>query len=110
HSNSAANGGYVSVGPSAAETADASRAALAALMEHPAFSGSTAVETGNVHAIWHQFYTSPYQFVAVQQLAKWIHPERFADLDPDATFRDFHGKFRPADYRPGYWVSLDDPS
>lgn len=104
HSNNAE--GYVNVGPTAAQTADASREALKVLMEQPAFTGAKAVADGNVHAIWHQFYTSPYQFVAIQQLAKWFHPELFADLDPDATFREFHEKFLPVEYQPGYWVSL----
>ncbi|MBP7002507.1 ABC transporter substrate-binding protein [Amaricoccus sp.] len=98
--------GYVNVGPGAAATAAASAATLTELVAAPAFTGSKAVADRDVHAIWHQFYTSPYQFVAVQQLAKWFHPELFADLDPDATFADFHAKFLPVDYQPGYWVSL----
>lgn len=101
-------GEFVSVGPGAASGAEASRAALQKLVEAPAFTGSTAVANGDVHAIWHQFYTSPYQFVAVQQLAKWFHPELFTDLDPDATFKAFHEKFLPVEYKPGYWVSLGD--
>jgi iron complex transport system substrate-binding protein len=99
---------FVSVGPGASSEADASKAALRALIDAPAFTGSTAVANSDVHAIWHQFYTSPYQFVAVQQLAKWFHPELFSDLDPDATFKEFHEKFLPVDYKPGYWVSLGD--
>ena len=100
--------GFVTVGPNANVIAEASRTALAAAIDVPAFVGSKAVADGDIHAIWHQFYTSPYQFVAIQQLAKWFHPELFADLDPDATFREFHEKFLPVDYRPGYWVSLED--
>ncbi|SDO88558.1 iron complex transport system substrate-binding protein [Phyllobacterium sp. YR620] len=96
--------GYVNVGPNAAPTLDESRKALNALMTDPAFTGSKAVANGNVHAIWHMFYTSPYQFVAVQQLAKWFHPDLFADLDPDTTFKEFHDKFLPIPYQPGYWV------
>jgi iron complex transport system substrate-binding protein len=99
--------GFVSVGPGAAAVAAESRAALAALMENPAFTGVKATADRNVHAIWHQFYTSPYQFAAVQQLAKWFHPDLFADLDPDETFRTFSEKFLPITYEPGYWVSLD---
>jgi iron complex transport system substrate-binding protein len=98
--------GYVIVGPGAAQTDAASAAALTELVAAPAFTGSKALADKDVHAIWHQFYTSPYQFVAVQQLAKWFHPELFADLDPDATFAEFHAKFLPVDYQPGYWVSL----
>ena len=97
-------GAWVGVGPGADR--DVSRARLQALMQRPAFTTIPATQTGRVHAIWHQFYDSPYQFVAIQALAKWLHPELFADLDPDATFRTFHERFLPVEYRPGYWVSL----
>ena len=97
-------GDWIGVGPGSDE--DEARRKLAALMERPAFTGVKAVETGQVHAIWHQFYNTPYSFVAVQQLAKWIHPELFPDLDPEATLQELHARFLPVDYRPGYWVSL----
>ena len=89
------------------ELAEAAGAApLAALMERPGFTGVKAVATGQVHAIWHQFYNAPYSFGAVQQLARWSHPELFPDLDPEATLKELHARFLPVDYRPGYWVSL----
>lgn len=101
------NGAWVGVGPGA-DPAEA-RGKLAKLMLRPAYSTLPVVKAGRVHAIWHQFYDSPYQFVAVQALAKWLHPELFADLDPDATFREFHERFLPVPYQPGYWVSLEAP-
>lgn len=97
-------GKWVGVGPGA-DAATATQK-LAALMQRPAFTGVKAVEEGNVHAIWHQFYNSPYQFVAVQQIAKWLHPELFKDLDPDATFKELHDRFLPVAYHPGYFASL----
>ncbi|QQR36277.1 ABC transporter substrate-binding protein [Devosia oryziradicis] len=97
---------FVSVGPGTADGAEASRAMLAKLVDAPAFTGSTAVAEGNVHAIWHQFYTSPYQFVAIQEMAKWFHPELFADVDPEATFKEFYDRFLPIEYEPGAWLSL----
>ncbi|MDB6178241.1 ABC transporter substrate-binding protein [Paracoccus sp. Z330] len=100
-------GNWVGVGPGS-DQAEARRK-LAALMERPAFTGVAAVENGQVHAIWHQFYNTPYSFVAVQQLAKWLHPELFADLDPEATLRELHTRFLPVEYRPGYWVTLAAP-
>lgn len=96
------------VGVGAGADIEAGRVKLAALMDRPAFTGVKAKETNNVHAIWHQFYTNPFQFVAIQQIAKWLHPDLFADLDPDATFRELHERFLPLDYKPGYWVSLND--
>ncbi|MCS6762489.1 MAG: ABC transporter substrate-binding protein [Candidatus Devosia symbiotica] len=97
---------FVSVGPGTVDSADASRVALASLMDAPAFTGVTAVIQGNVHAIWHQFYTSPYQFVAIEEMAKWFHPELFADADADATFKEFYDRFLPIAYEPGAWLSL----
>ena len=78
------------------------------LTMRPAFTGVQAVKDGNVHAIWHQFYNNPYQFVAIQEIAKWLHPDLFKDLDPEATFKELHARFLPLDYKPGYFVSLKD--
>ncbi|MCO5732367.1 ABC transporter substrate-binding protein [Rhizobium sp. SSA_523] len=82
------------------------RERLAALMTRTPFSGLQAVEKGQVHAVWHQFYGAPYEFVPIQQFAKWFHPDLFADLDPEKTFREFHEKFLPIAYKTGYFASL----
>jgi len=99
-------GDWVGVGPGA--DMDEARAKLQALTKRTAMTGITAVEKDNFHAIWHQFYNSPYYFVAVQRLAKWFHPELFHDLDPEATLKTLHQRFPPIDYQPGYWVSLNE--
>lgn len=96
---------FVSIGPGA--DLDAARTKLTALMARRPFDSLPAVQAGKVHAIWHQFYGQPYDFVAVQRFAKWFHPDVFADLDPDATFRELHEKFLPVPYKPGYFLSLD---
>lgn len=99
-------GDWVGVGPGAdLETA---RAKLEALTERTAMTGISAVESDTFHAIWHQYYNSPYYFVAVQRLAKWFHPALFADLEPEATMKELHERFLPVGYEPGYWVSLDE--
>lgn len=97
-------GDWIGVGPGA-DAAEARRK-LALYTGKPAYAGVAANRDRAFHAIWHQFYNSPYQFVALQQLAVWLHPELFAGLDPDATFRELHERFLPIDYRPGYFVSL----
>ncbi len=38
----------------------------------------------------------------------WIHPELFADLNADKTFKTFYEKFLSIPYEPGYFVSLDN--
>lgn len=99
-------GNWVGVGYGADLTE--ARRKLENLTKRPAFTGVKAVKDGNVHAIWHQFYNNPYQFVAIQEIAKWLHPDLFADLDPEATFKELHERFLPLDYKPGYFVSLKD--
>ncbi|GGC94564.1 ABC transporter substrate-binding protein [Vreelandella lutescens] len=99
-------GDWVGVGPGADQAL--AREKLQALTTRTAMTGIEAVETGNVHAIWHQFYNSPYYFVAVQQLAKWFHPELFENVDPEATLKELHERFLPINYQPGYWVTLHD--
>lgn len=98
-------GAWVGLGPGS-DMIEARRK-LANLAQRPAFAQTSAVKENRVHAIWHQFYNSPYQFVAIQEMAKWIHPELFADLDADATLKTLHERFLPLPYEPGYWVSLE---
>lgn len=83
------------------------RRKLTNLMKRPAFTQTAAVKNGRVHGIWHQFYNSPYQFVAIQEIAKWLHPELFKDVDPGATMKVLHERFLPLPYEPGLWVSLE---
>ena len=97
-------GHWIGLGPGA-DMAEAERK-LAYFTARPAYAGINANRNHAFHAIWHQFYNSPYDFVAIQQLAKWFHPDLFANLDPDATFRELHERFLPVDYKPGYFVSL----
>lgn len=99
-------GAWIGMGPGS-DVVEAKRK-LTALMDRPAYTGIKAVKDGQVHGIWHQFYNSPYSFIAVQRLATWLHPELFPDLDPEVTLKELHTRFLPVDYSPGYWVSLSD--
>ncbi|MAZ35235.1 MAG: ABC transporter substrate-binding protein [Thalassospira sp.] len=99
-------GAWVGLGPNA-DMKEAHRK-LENLMNRPAFTGIKAVENGKIHAVWHQFYNSPYQFVVIEQMAKWLHPDLFADIDPEASFRELHERFLSTPYQPGYFVSVSD--
>ncbi|MFT3803821.1 MAG: ABC transporter substrate-binding protein [Burkholderiaceae bacterium] len=101
-------GDWVNLGPGA-DPAEG-RVRLRRLMNRPAYHALRAVKTGQVHAIWHPFYDNPYYFIALQRIAKWLHPGLFASLDPDATFHELHARFLPIPYQAGYWLSLDGAS
>jgi iron complex transport system substrate-binding protein len=43
-------------------------------------------------------------------MAKWIHPELFADLNPRATLDEINSRFLAVPYRGDYWVDLSSPT
>jgi iron complex transport system substrate-binding protein len=88
-------------------TEEKAKEQLEGLMERTGFPELKAVKEKKVMAIYHQFYQSPYHFVAVQALAKWLHPDKFADLDPKATFKELHEKFLPIEPSGVFWTTLD---
>ena len=81
-------------------------AQLEGLMERTGFPELKAVKEKHVMAIYYQFYQSPYHFVAVQALAKWLHPDLFQELDPQATFAELHDRFLPIQPSGLFWTEL----
>lgn len=79
---------------------------LEALAAREGWSDLSAVKNGRFHSVYHQFYNSPYHFVAIQAFAKWLHPELFQDIDPVATMTTLHDRFLPIDYSGVFWGSL----
>ncbi|TVU91804.1 ABC transporter substrate-binding protein [Vreelandella titanicae] len=54
--------------------------------ELPGWQHLDAVQQGQFYALWHGFHQGPFAIVALERIAQWLYPERFADLDPAATF------------------------
>jgi len=80
---------------------------LQALAARTGFAELRAVKEGNMHSIYHQFYNSPYHFIAVQQIAKWLYPDDFEDLDVDANFKELHDRFLPFEASGQFWATLE---
>jgi len=85
---------------------EAAHERLAGLANRNGWPTMKAVKEKRFYSIYHQFYDTPFHFVAVQQLAKWFHPDDFADLDPTATFKEVHSRFLPIDYSGIFWGQL----
>lgn len=90
----------------AGATADSARASLKKGLDRKGIAELDAVRSGNAHAIWHHFYNSPLNVVAVQAFAKWFHPDLFRDLDPEKTLQTLYGRFQPVPLDGVYWTSL----
>lgn len=86
-------------------SAEAARASLAAALTRPGIAGLDAVREGRAFALWHHFFHSPFNVVAVQAMAKMFHPRPFADLDPAATLADMLARFQPFVAEGAYWTA-----
>ncbi len=96
-------GGFV-VGPG--YTVERSRASLAKMMERPGIGLLKTVRQGEVHGLSHQLLNSPLDILAIEALAKWVHPSLFKELDPAATMAEINSKFLAVPLEGNYWVDL----
>lgn len=87
-------------------TPEAAQASLARAVQRRGIAQLQAVQEGRAYAIWHHFYNSPFNVVAVQVFAKWLHPELFADVDPRATLQTMYQRFQPIPLEGTYWTAL----
>ena len=59
-----------------------------------------------MHAVYHQFYDSPFNVFALEQFAAWQHPKQFKGVDPTKDFAKFHDDYLPFGYRGVFFVTL----
>lgn len=83
----------VALGPGM--TRETASESLDRYMSAPEFAALDAVRNGRAHSIWHNFYNSPFNIIALEAFAKWIHPELFADVDPAETLAEIYDRWLP---------------
>lgn len=101
---STADGTAPRVGPDV--TLDQALAGLRGTTARAGISGLSAVREGRAHALWHNFYNSPYNILALEALARWFHPALFADIDPAASLAEMNARFLAVPLDGTYWASL----
>ena len=67
--------------------------ATQSLMDRAWLKAVNGYQSKDVYSIYMPFYNSPYNLVAMEYFAKWIHPEQFASLDPEKTFEEMNLRF-----------------
>ncbi|BDW95682.1 iron ABC transporter substrate-binding protein [Thalassospira tepidiphila] len=88
--------------------ADQARASLAHSIERTGLPLLSAVKNRKVYSVWHHIYNNPINVFALQAMAKWLHPDIYADLDPDAELATFFERFQAVDLNGVYWIGLND--
>ncbi|MBC04881.1 MAG: Fe3+-hydroxamate ABC transporter substrate-binding protein [Thalassospira sp.] len=76
-------------------TPETASQSLTRYLSAPEFAALDAVRTGRAHSIWHNFYNSPFNIVALEAFAKWTHPDLFNDIDPMDTLAEIYERWLP---------------
>jgi iron complex transport system substrate-binding protein len=85
-----------------------SRKLLKSFLSRSGWNTLSAVKNNRVHSSFHGFSFRIFNYVGVQAFAKWIYPEEFKDVDPEANFREFHQRFLPIDFSGVWTISVGD--
>lgn len=83
--------------------AETTRRGLAPYAARPGWDGLAAIRNGEIHAIEHGLGRSLLDYTAMQYIAKRLYPERFADVDPIRSLREYHERFLPVTFS-GTWM------
>lgn len=84
-----------------ADTEESRRFFLKAFTERPGWDTLSAVKNGRVYGIFDSSYlifNNIYNFTVIQAIVKWLHPDEFKDLHPEADLREFDKKFLSLNY------------
>ncbi|WP_276850042.1 ABC transporter substrate-binding protein [Corynebacterium pyruviciproducens] len=73
------------------------------------FDTLSAVKDGQLHGLWHQFYNSPFNYLALLQIAAWLHPEDYSDIDVPAEWMKAQEKYSPVSGE-GVFFSTSTPA
>lgn len=71
------------------------QARMANYLTRPGWADLPAVTSGEVHAIYHGGARSLSDFVFARYLGKVLHPEAFADVDPQAELAAYYAEWLP---------------
>ena len=80
------------------------RARLAPYTRRQGWAELSAVRNGQVFAVEHGLCRALFDYTATGFIAKSIHPDRFADIDPVAELRRYHEQFLPVAFE-GTWMA-----
>jgi len=81
-----------------------------ALLGRPGIAALAAVRDRCAYGLWHLFNDTPLHIVAIERLATWFHPERFADVDPQATLDEISRRFSAIPLDGALWIDGAGPA
>ena len=88
-------------------TKEEARSGLESVLNRNGISTLSAIKNKRVYGLWHTYYNSPYNIIAIQNMAKWFYPDEFKDLDPNETQQRLYDQFLPVDLEGTFWIELE---
>ena len=73
-------------------------------LKRPGWTSMDAVKNKQVFAVYYGLAYGMYDVASIAFLAKCIHPDLFADIDPMAMLKDYYDRFMPYDIS-GVWMT-----
>ena len=80
---------------------------LKAFTQREGWDKLKAVKNKQVYSAHHGLPREIYDCVVFEYLAKTYYPEEFADIDPEATLKEFYEKFLPFSYGGTWFMHLN---
>lgn len=68
------------------------------IMNRTEFEKIKAIKNGRVYTVYGRFSSTPRRFLSVAYSAKWLHPDLFTDLAPQAIHQEYLTRFMRIDY------------
>lgn len=90
------------------QPADFTRAFFTEVQERPGFAELKAVKSGQVYHMNYYLAGGCSKMIGALSIAKWLYPDRFADVDPDAVMKTWLEEYQGVSYPGRYWTSLKE--
>ncbi len=74
------------------------------ILARPAWHHITAVAQARVHVMDSAIWTGPRAIIGIAYMVRWMHPEIFRNMDPEALHQEYLEKFQRVPYK-GVYVS-----
>lgn len=83
-----------------------SKAFFEELKSRPGFDEVPAVQMDNVYHMNYYLAGGSSKMIGALSIAKWLYPERFKDVDPDAVMKRWLEDFQGVSYPGRYWTRV----
>lgn len=83
-------------------------ASLKRILKRPLIGYLSAVENGRVHGLYHHLINTPLNILVLEQMAHWLYPGEFADMDAAETLKEINERYISDPVNGTLWIDLKD--